>query len=81
MFVDLLLVVTVLSDLYKLMDEAADHAEEIALEQPNLRDLFRYIYKYFQYKHCQQFSRITLAVNGFGKVGWGWGVGLGGIRK
>ena len=42
MFVNLLLMVTVVSDLYKRMDEVADQAEDLALEQPTLRG--RYIF-------------------------------------
>jgi len=39
----LVLMVTVLSDLYELMDELANKAEETGLEQSNLRSIFRYI--------------------------------------
>ena len=39
----LVLMVTVLSDLYELMDEVANKAEETGLEQSNLRSIFRYI--------------------------------------
>ena len=43
MLMILVLMVRVLSDLYELMEKVADKAEEVGLEQSNLRRMFRYI--------------------------------------
>ncbi|XP_023343395.1 uncharacterized protein LOC111712875 [Eurytemora carolleeae] len=42
MLMILVLMVRVLSDLYELMEKVADKAEEVGLEQSNLRSMFRY---------------------------------------
>ena len=42
----LLLMLAVLSDLYGLMDNVADHAEQIGLMQANLRELHRFKNKF-----------------------------------